>query len=66
MRRRFGLLLGSAAVVAGISFAPFAIAQTPFPNRTAAKAAGYCDIPSSSPYYQPKLDRDKGGRGCEC
>ena len=55
--------LASAAVVvsAGIASAQAA----PFPNCSAARAAGYSDIPSSSPYYGPWLDRDSDGIGCE-
>lgn len=51
--------------LAGIIFAPIATAA-PYPNCSAAKADGVCNIPSSSEYYQPKLDRDQDGVGCEC
>lgn len=40
--------------------------QAPYPNCTAAKQNGDCDIPSSSDKYQSKLDRDGDGIGCEC
>lgn len=38
----------------------------PFKNCSAAKAAGYCDIPSNSPMYTPSQDRDDDGVACEC
>lgn len=37
----------------------------PFRNCTAARDAGYQDIPSSSEYYGEHLDRDLDGIGCE-
>ncbi|CAN5643837.1 excalibur calcium-binding domain-containing protein [soil metagenome] len=37
----------------------------PFVNCSAAEDAGYQDIPSSSEYYGPHLDRDQDGIGCE-
>jgi len=59
--------LTAAAVVglAGIVLAPVA-AAAPYPNCTAAREDGACNIPSSSEYYQAKLDRDQDGIGCEC
>jgi hypothetical protein len=59
-------LLGLA--VAGITtLAPPVIANAaPYSNCSEAKANGDCDIPSNSPYYQAKLDRDGDGLGCEC
>lgn len=56
----------AGVMVAALAFAPSATAQPPFQNCTQAKAAGVCNIPSSSPYYQSKLDRDGDGIGCEC
>ncbi|WP_413641907.1 excalibur calcium-binding domain-containing protein [Mycobacterium sp. RTGN5] len=38
----------------------------PFKNCTAAKAAGYCDIPSNSSLYTSSQDRDSDGVACEC
>ncbi|WP_202864939.1 excalibur calcium-binding domain-containing protein [Rothia halotolerans] len=38
---------------------------TAFENCTAAREAGYTDIPSTSPLYGPHLDRDKDGYGCD-
>ncbi|GFG52957.1 calcium-binding protein [Mycolicibacterium agri] len=38
----------------------------PYSNCSEAKANNDCDIPSDSPYYQAKLDRDQDGIGCEC
>lgn len=62
------LFIGSAIGAIALGGAVTANAQpgsTPFPNCTAARAAGYEDIPSSSPYYGPHLDRDQDGIGCE-
>lgn len=60
-------ILGAAAgvVMAFAVFAPIATAA-PYPNCTTAKNDGMCNIPSSSEYYQAKLDRDGDGIGCEC
>jgi len=52
------------AVAIGLAAPPAQAA--PFKNCTQAKAAGYCDIPEDSPYYQDKLDRDQDGLACEC
>ena len=38
---------------------------TAFENCTAAREAGYTNIPSTSPLYGPHLDRDKDGYGCD-
>ncbi len=59
------LLLASAAGAVAIGLAAPASAA-PFPNCKTAKSAGYCDIPSDSPYYSAKLDRDGDGYACEC
>lgn len=61
--RTFFVAAGIA--MAGSVFAPIA-AAAPYPNCTAAKQDGACNIPSSSDKYQPKLDRDGDGIGCEC
>lgn len=37
----------------------------PFKNCTEARNAGYTNIPSTSPFYGPHLDRDKDGFGCD-
>ena len=58
----------SAAGAIAMGTAVVASAQpgsTPFVNCSAARDAGYEDIPSSSPYYGPHLDRDSDGIGCE-
>jgi len=59
-------LLGFA--LGGISAAaPSVIANAiPYSNCSEAEANGDCNIPSDSPYYQAKLDRDQDGIGCEC
>lgn len=64
------VLVRSFAVAAGIAMAgtllaPIAAAD-PYPDCKTAKAHGECNIPSSSDKYQPKLDRDGDGIGCEC
>ncbi|MDG4663704.1 excalibur calcium-binding domain-containing protein [Mycobacterium sp. 236(2023)] len=62
------LILGSAVGAIALGGAVTAIAQpgsTPFENCTAARKAGYGDIPSSSPYYGTHLDSDSDGIGCE-
>ncbi|VEG51298.1 putative calcium-binding protein [Mycolicibacterium aurum] len=56
------LALSAAVVSVGVATAQPA---APFPNCSAARAAGYSDIPSSSPYYGTWLDRDSDGVGCE-
>lgn len=54
------------AVAAAVTFAGAAAAQQgPFPNYSAARDAGYVNIPSDSPYYGTWLDRDRDGVGCE-
>ncbi|MDN4517262.1 excalibur calcium-binding domain-containing protein [Mycolicibacterium austroafricanum] len=57
-------LIAGALTAAGIVLSPTA-AAAPFPNCTAARDAGYEDIPSDSPYYGPWLDSDGDGIGCE-
>jgi hypothetical protein len=63
-------LVAAAIGAAGLGLSPAAFAQPqtqqqPFKNCTAARAAGYEDIPSTSEYYGPWLDRDNDGIGCE-
>lgn len=58
----FGALAISSAAPAIAS----PLLQAPYPNCTVAKQNGDCDIPASSDKYQPKLDRDGDGLGCEC
>lgn len=55
--------LAAAATVVSVGIASAQPAH--FPNCKAAAAAGQEDIPSSSPYYGPWLDRDSDGVGCE-
>jgi hypothetical protein len=64
IRTLLAVVVTAMGVVAVGAAAP--VAAAPFSNCTEAKAAGYCDIPSDSPYYQSKLDRDGDGLGCEC
>lgn len=54
------------AAAAALTFAGAAGAQqAPFQNCSAARDAGYSNIPSSSPYYGTWLDKDRDGMGCE-
>ncbi|KWX67783.1 excalibur calcium-binding domain-containing protein [Mycobacterium sp. NAZ190054] len=65
----FRRLLPAAALAAAAVSVTVGVAgaqpAAPFPNCSAARAAGIVDIPSSSPYYGPWLDRDRDGIGCE-
>ncbi|WNG85807.1 excalibur calcium-binding domain-containing protein [Mycobacterium sp. ITM-2016-00317] len=45
--------------------APATAGAVPFSNCTAARDAGYEDIPRGSEFYGPHLDRDNDGIGCE-
>ncbi|MDA2891444.1 excalibur calcium-binding domain-containing protein [Mycolicibacterium sp. BiH015] len=54
-----------AAAAAPIFAGAAAAQQAPFPNCSAARDAGYANIPSSSPYYGVWLDKDRDGIGCE-
>lgn len=54
------------AAAAALTFAGAAGAQqAPFQDCSAARDAGYSNIPSSSPYYGTWLDKDRDGIGCE-
>ncbi|WP_163723136.1 excalibur calcium-binding domain-containing protein [Mycolicibacterium psychrotolerans] len=62
------LLIASVICALPLGGAATANAQpgsTPFANCTQARANGQTDIPSSSPYYGPWLDKDHDGIGCE-
>ncbi|MEO8815909.1 MAG: excalibur calcium-binding domain-containing protein [Mycobacterium sp.] len=56
--------IGAAAAGVGVAVAPLANAA-PYKNCTEARANGDTNIPSTSDKYQPKLDRDNDGIGCE-
>lgn len=61
------IIIGAAAGLAPtVQAGPANNQQAPYANCSQAKANGDCNIPSSSPYYQAKLDRDGDGIGCEC
>ena len=70
MIRTLAAATAAALGTIAIGFAAPALAtplpQAPYPNCTVAKQNGDCDIPSTSDLYQPKLDRDGDGLGCEC
>lgn len=59
-----GFIVTTAIVAVALGAAPQAAAQ-PFKNCTAARDAGYTNIPSTSEFYGPHLDRDQDGIGCE-
>lgn len=59
-------LAATAFVVGfGVLVVPAAANAVPFKNCSAARAAGYENIPSTSEYYGEHLDRDLDGIGCE-
>jgi hypothetical protein len=60
-----GFLLVGSLGGAVIAAAPIASAVVPYEDCAAARQDGASDIPSSSPYYGPWLDRDNDGIGCE-
>ncbi len=61
----FRVVFVAAAIAGGaVGLTPVA-AAAPFKNCTAARDAGYENIPSSSEYYGEHLDRDLDGIGCE-
>jgi hypothetical protein len=68
--RTIGLLIatvfGALAIGSAASATADPVPLAPYNNCTEAKQNGDCDIPSSSDKYQPKLDRDQDGLGCEC
>ncbi|WP_137147251.1 excalibur calcium-binding domain-containing protein [Mycolicibacterium sp. CR10] len=60
-------MLIAGAILSGVvavGLAPVASAE-PFRNCTAARDAGYEDIPSTSDLYGEHLDSDLDGIGCE-
>jgi Excalibur calcium-binding domain len=61
------VLIAAAFVclAAAIGAAPAAGADAPYPNCKAAAADDRYDIPSDDPAYDPWLDRDQDGIGCE-
>lgn len=70
MTTRTSLLIAATLSAAAVGSSAPAIASpaplAPYPNCTAARQNGDCDIPSSSDKYQSKLDSDGDGVGCEC
>lgn len=51
--------------VAGFVFTPAIANAEPFENCSAARDAGYENIPSTSDFYGEWLDKDLDGVGCE-
>jgi Excalibur calcium-binding domain len=80
MIRRLVMVSAALAVITGILAAPVASADPTdvsctifnedgscfYPNCTAAKKAGECNIQQGSPHYCPQQDRDGDGVACEC
>jgi hypothetical protein len=66
MMTRAALLIVASigAIIIGVA-PPASAAPQPYPNCAAAAKDGVYNIPSTSPYYGPWLDRDKDGIGCE-
>ena len=60
-----GLTLAAAFGFTALAASPAAAATLPFENCTEAAAAGVYNIPSTDPRYQPGLDSDGDGIGCE-
>lgn len=60
-----GTTLTAALGLSLFAAAPATAVEAPFENCTAAYEAGYSNIPSTDARYQPKLDRDGDGIGCD-
>ena len=60
-----GLTLAAAFGFTALAASPTAAATMPFENCTEAAAAGVYNIPSTDPRFQPGLDSDGDGTGCE-
>ncbi|MHA7263518.1 excalibur calcium-binding domain-containing protein [Arthrobacter sp. TMN-37] len=60
------LAVAAAAGFTALSASPASAAVTlPFANCEAAAAVGVYNIPAGTPGYQPKLDADSDGFGCD-
>ncbi|WP_294570291.1 excalibur calcium-binding domain-containing protein [uncultured Arthrobacter sp.] len=59
------LAVTAAAGFTALSATPATAVGLPFNNCTEAAAAGVFNIPAASPAYQPKLDADMDGFGCD-
>ena len=68
--KNLSLVLATTFAVLAVGPAALAIAapvpQAPYKNCSRAQPKNYCNIPSNSDKYQPKLDWDGDGIGCEC
>lgn len=60
-----GLAVAAAAGFVALSAAPASAVHLPFPNCSAAAAAGVYNIPADSPAYGVHLDADRDGFGCD-
>lgn len=66
MVSRICLLIATCIGVIAVWIAPPPAHAGPYANCSQAKRNGDCDIPRSSPKYDPDLDRDSDGVACEC
>lgn len=60
-----GATLTAALGLSLFAAAPATAVEAPFANCTAAYEEGYSHIPSTHPRFQPKLDANDDGIGCE-
>ncbi|MBE1539868.1 excalibur calcium-binding domain-containing protein [Micrococcus yunnanensis] len=60
-----GATLTAALGLSLFAAAPATAVEAPFANCTAAYEEGYSHIPSTHPRFQPKLDANGDGVGCE-
>lgn len=63
--KRLFIILGIMVTVFVLFWTVNIKAQHPFLSCAEAKAEGFSNIPRTSPYYNPHLDRDKDGIACE-
>ncbi|MBP2217967.1 excalibur calcium-binding domain-containing protein [Arthrobacter sp. CAN_C5] len=64
-KRTAGLAVAVAVGFTALSATPALAVALPFENCDAAAAVGVYNIPAGTPGYQPKLDRDNDGFGCD-
>ncbi|MHA7154735.1 excalibur calcium-binding domain-containing protein [Arthrobacter sp. TMN-50] len=64
-KRTAGLAIAAAVGFTALSATPAMAVALPFDNCGEAAAFGVFNIPIGTPGYQPGLDRDKDGVGCD-
>lgn len=64
-KRTAGLAVAVAVGFTALSATPALAVALPFDNCGEAEALGVYNIPAGTPGYQPKLDRDNDGFGCD-